>query len=323
MVWGVSIGCETMAAGWEKTMKITLNLGVHYTGTGALVDVCEENPQIFGGDTLSVWGRQAPQISTLMKLARDPNDGSAPDQPVNPRALNLLKIHLQEEEKAGTDRLIVDAVNLLGTRQDNLRARKLYRLAKGRLTRVLDAFEGHDVRLHLCPRSYDGYWSAALFEAVSTGAAQPEDAVLDYLVTQPTRWRHLAEFILEAAPELRLDVASFEAFGNRPQDLLGALYGSNGDAVELHAPSAALADKLRADPTWNAFEQHQLQTLRDQYQEDIHWFETQNLDNLHYHKPQRALRKQPPASQNQTAIRPRRVTLERGSDYDRQTRSVG
>ncbi|WP_420860896.1 hypothetical protein [Algirhabdus cladophorae] len=304
-------------------MKITLNLGAHYSGTEALTLACTENPQIFGHEKVSIWGRQDPRVAMLMKLARDPGSIAGADQALSQRALNLLKIHVEDEVKAGADRIIIDAVNLLGTRQDNLRMRKLYRKATERLDRVLPAFADHDLQLCLIPRAYDAYWSITLFEAVSHGVAQPDDAVLDYLVTQPTRWRHLVEALIDTAPKARMDIISFEAFGNRPQDALGCLFNAAGRPVELNSYSAELAEKMRVDPVWNTFEAHQLDALRAQYREDVEWFEAQNRPMLNYHRPQRTEQKLTTVTGNQTVIRPRRVTLERGNDDEYQKRAMG
>jgi len=259
----------------------------------------------------------------MLKAARDPSDNMAKSNELAERALKLARVHLQEAKADGATAVLLDAPNLLGTRQDNLRHRRLYPRAMQRLQRLLPAFEGYPVHLHLALRTYEAYWSSVLFEAVSHGVAQPDDDVLDFLVTQPMRWRHLVENLSTMTPQMDLHVWTFEAYGNRPSDIMGPLYCKGIAHPSFEAPSKDLADALRADPMWNAFEPHQTTTLRGQYKDDIAWLESGQTKSVTYHAPKRDDRIHHAHDQNPTVITPRRVAPSRGTAHDRQKRTMG
>ena len=304
-------------------MDVYLQLGAHHTASGALIRACHENLHHFDQPQTEIWGRQDPRLINMMKLARDPSADAAKSKDQATRALNLSRVHLQEATKAGAQAVMLDAANVLGTRQDNLRNRRLYPRASERLSRLLPVFEGCNVHFLLGLRTYEAYWSSVLFKAVSNGVAQPDDDVLDYLVTQPMRWRHLVEGLEGLTPNGQVHVWTFEAFGNRPTDLIAPLYCAKKPEPDFDAPSKELADALRADPLWNAFEPYQTAALREQYLDDIKWLQSSHTDGVTYHAPKRDDRTHHAQPKQSTVVTPRRVTPSRGTAHDRQQRTLG
>jgi len=304
-------------------MDIYLHLGAHHTAGAAFMQACDENLHHFDQPKMAIWGRQDARLVNLLKIARDPSANVAKSKDVAARALKLGRVHVREAVNDGVTGIILDAANILGTRQDNLRHHRLYPRAKDRLARLLPVFDGCRVHLHFATRTYEAYWSSVLFEAVSHGVSQPDDAVLDYLVTQPMRWRHLVETLADVSPVQDVHVWTFEAFGNRPTDLIASLYCAKTNPVDFASPSKELADALRADPTWNVFEPHHVATLRGQYKDDIDWLESGQADGLVYHAPKRHDRPVHADPKRPTVITPRRVASSRGTADDREKRPMG
>jgi len=275
-------------------MKITLHLGAHHTGGQALALACHENADRFRATNTSVWMREDARVAEMMKAMRRPNAAAAD---VQHRAQQLVTMHLQDEVSAGTTELIIDAPNVLGTRQDSLRNTKLYPFAQTRLARLIPIFEGHTVQLSVAIRSYETYWSSILFEAVSNGAMQADPALLP------------------------INVWTYEGCGNRPETVIAPLY-MHDDHDPLKR-SSELTDLLRGEPTWNTFESHQTEAMRAQYLDDLTWLDAQPASQVCYIQPKRQDRLEHAERVNPAVITPRRVTPSRGHTNDQQKRSMG
>ena len=128
--------------------------------------------------------------------------------------------------------------------------------------------------------------------AIPLGAAAPDPARLDRLVTQPRRWRDIAAELRRTFPQAKLVIAPFERVGATPERLLHAMVdapveGATIGTRERHrnSPSrveiaTALLDREEiADVTeldWPPFPAEHRAALRLAYAEDLQAFENMN-----------------------------------------------
>ena len=272
-------------------MDILLHIGAHRTGTASLQAYLAQNRVPLAALGLAVWGPE--QLRGGMGCGLLVPVGQIAPGAVRraARATGLLRLGAGRAELAGADRLIVSDPNLIGGVRDNLARLRLYPHAGLRLARFAPAFGGRCSRVALTIRAYDSYWASALALAVAHGAAPPDEARLDRLVTQPRRWRQVVADVAQVFPAAELVVWPFEALAGRPDWQLRAITGEPIPAqpqrpVRLNpAPGrdhlrrilqdrggAAAQDAVApGDGPWQPFGRHHVEVLRAQYAEDLAW----------------------------------------------------
>jgi len=185
---------------------------------------------------------------------------------------------------------------MIGTVRNNLRAGQLYPMLRARLQRFRAGFGEKLFRVGFGIRSYESYWASALAMAVLRGQGIPNVQMLDHLVTQPRRWRHLIGEVAQVFPQADLVVLPFERTAGQPDKQLETLT----DMAPGEAPQKQADDWLNAAPRldtlrnrllergdfqqalslpdgagrWMPFNAAQRQALRAQYLDDLNWLKS-------------------------------------------------
>jgi len=275
-----------------KTVDVILHLGAHRTGTTTFQQVLGHNQAALEEAGVSFWGPKRTRAGLFHGLikSRDGLDDTARRN--GARAGHVIRIEMDRLADAGCKSLIVSEENMLGALGANLNQQRLYPDAAFRLGRMAQAFDNRVSRVALAIRAYEAWWPSAIAYAVPTGHALPRGAMLDHLVTQPRRWRHVIEDAARAFPRARIVVWAFEAMIGNMQGQLAMATGAPGPltlrrGADWHHRSATASDLRRVlsdrgefdaagrvpRGNWRhqPFEPHHLDALAGQYHDDLAW----------------------------------------------------
>lgn len=272
-------------------MDIILHVGVHRTGTTTFQSYLRRNREALFDLRLAVW--EPEQLRGGLANGMFGQGGPlTPDKMRKAgRAAGLIRLEIRRLERLGVDRLLVSEENMIGSVRDNLHRLSLYSQASPRLARFAEVFGPHCSRIAISIRSYENYWSSALAYAVPGGLRWPDAELLDRLVAQPRRWRHVIEEVTTLLPAAECVVLPFEVLAGQPQAQLSAALGEPvpplADARQwLHrSPNRdmlrqvlkdrgqrALARALGEKPErWQPFGPDQVVVLQAHYAEDLDW----------------------------------------------------
>jgi len=156
--------------------------------------------------------------------------------------------------------------------------------------RFRPAFEGRKLRIGLCNRSYEDYWTSSMASLVARGHATPSADHLDFLTTQPRRWRHVVRDIAKALPDAEIFVWPFERLASRPASVLNLFWPNQikGTGQEFWCNRSATLVQLNkilitrgeapytdalfdAGTRWMPFNEDQRSVLRAEYRRDLAW----------------------------------------------------
>lgn len=272
-------------------MDVTLHLGAHRTATTSFQGYLAQNKRVLREQGLTTFGPGETRTGLLTGLLKRPDRATSRDDRLARRSVGRLQVEQELLEAAGQRRLLISEENLIGSMADNIARTSLYPDVGARLTRLRDGVTGHLSRIGLTIRRYDTYWASVAAIRVLKGGCLPSEGVLDRLVTQPRRWRHVIEEISQVFPGVPLHVVPFERFAGRPAAYLSKL------APEIVSPPAEHSGiwhhkgrssrqirdvlALRGDGSaislgnpgqrWHPFNDLQAEALVAEYEDDLRW----------------------------------------------------
>lgn len=272
-------------------MDIMLHLGAHRCASTTFQSFLWNNRVHLAKQGLTSWTPKRTRDGLMMGLVRDPALITVQDERNAIRSIGRIRVEIERLARAGQHGLLLSEENMIGSMRSNLLDTRLYPLLRERLMRFKPAFEGRKVKIGLCIRSYEDFWTSGLSCLMTRGATLPDVDLLDFLTTQPRRWRNVIRDIADVFPQAELMVWPFERMANQPAAQLSALWGRDFDVQE----DAALWRKRSVDVThlnklmalrgqrlietgpmdggarWMPFDEHQRTMLRAEYRQDLAW----------------------------------------------------
>lgn len=269
-------------------MEICLHLGAHRTASTLFQSYIWDNRATLKSRGTLYWGPKRLRSGLFSGLLGDVDSYASRNKALQQRSLGRVKMEINRATRSGACRLVISDASLLGSLRESFHTNVLYGRARKRLGMMAPAFGGAGLRIGLCVRSYESYWSSALSRRIMSGRAPLGQDDLDRLVTQPRRWRHMVEDIGAVFPEAEIIVWPYEAWAAEPDVLLPALIGEPcaglkppqnrpvkpGPSIAQINDAFEVMGKETIDPLfarYMPFDASAAQKLRDDYVEDIRW----------------------------------------------------
>jgi len=272
-------------------MEILLHLGAHRSASTTFQSYLWSNRSQLAQAGLTCWTPKRTRDGLMRGMLRHPALITVHDEQQALRSIGRIRIEIDRLTRAQQRWLLISEENMIGSMANNKLDARLYPLLRERLMRFAPAFEGHKMRIGLCIRSYEDFWSSSLSHLLTQGHARPDEDLLDFLTTQPRRWRSVIRDIAEVFPKAEIVVWPFERMANQPKRQLNAMWNEapNTPAASdtWHNRSASLPQlneimRLRGERSlsdapleisarWMPFNEDQRSVLRAEYRRDIAW----------------------------------------------------
>lgn len=272
-------------------MEIMLHLGAHRCGSSSFQAFLWNNRAELSKRGLATWTPRRTRDGLLAGLIRNPADITIEDERKAIRSVGRVRVEVARIKRAGQDALLISEENMLGSMRNNIKETRLYPLVGERLMRFLPIFSGQVLRIGLCIRSYEDVWTSSLANMVVRGADAPSVDTLDFMTTQPRRWRHVVRDIAEVFPDAKIVVWPFERLAGRADAQLAALWGGDcrdlegGDIWRSRSSNLLGLNNIMAvrrerpitdgtldtDARWMPFDEDQRSMLRAEYRRDLNW----------------------------------------------------
>lgn len=276
-------------------MDVILHLGAHRTGATTLQHFLTANAGALAESGTVTWTPPQTRQGMMAGLVKRPDRISMKEEKRGRRSVGVMRTLMEILEDDGVDRLIVSEPNMIGTRDHNIKTKRLYPWLGERLDRFAPAFFDRCTRVALVIRSYDTYWRSVLNAAVIDGFPMPSEELRDHLVTQPMRWKQAIEDVARVFPQAQLVVWPFEALVAQPERQLGILTDNALPATRFSATrewknggprpqylAEVLADRGEPEMAakvlaqvgarrWEPFTSDQREALCAEYQDDLAW----------------------------------------------------
>ena len=270
-------------------MDIILHLGAHRTGTTALHSYLRGNRAALARLKLALWDPEVLHRGLAAGMMAPPGTANLAQQARIARSVGRIGVRLAQLDRDGIDRLLIADPALIGSLQENLMQSRLYPGLLPRLARFGDVLGPRCSRVVLVIRSYDDYWASAIAETLPLGLPLPDEARLERLVTQPRRWRRVAEEIASVFPRAECLICPYETIDGRLDLMLAETLSEPfpllpGSAQRLHKrPSRDMLRQVlrdrRISPAaieggplpWQPFQPWHIEILQAQYAEDLDW----------------------------------------------------
>lgn len=272
-------------------MDIMLHLGAHRCASTTFQSFLWDNRVHLANQGLTSWTPKRTRDGMMTGLVRDPTLISIQDERNAIRSIGRIRVEIERLARAGQHGLLLSEENMIGAIRTNLADTRLYPLLRECLMRFKPAFEGRKVKIGLCIRSYEDFWTSSLSHLMARGGALPNVDLLDFLTTQPRRWRNVIRDIADVFPQAELMVWPFERMANQPAAQLSALLGHNFDLQEdaalwrnrsadllhlnkflaLRGQRTIESGPMDAGARWMPFDEHQRSMLRAEYRQDLAW----------------------------------------------------
>lgn len=275
----------------ECLLDIVLHLGAHRCATTTFQTFLWANRVALAKSGLTCWTPRRTRDGLMHGLMKHPALITLEDEEQGFRSVGRIRLEVDRLARAEQSGLLISEENIIGTMRNNLADTRLYPLLHERLRRFVPAFEGARLTIGLCVRTYEEYWASALAKLVAWGGAVPSAYLLDFLTTQPRRWRSMVRDIAAIFPEAEIVVWPFERLAGRPQDQLRLLWQAelpslaapdlwrnrSNDIAALNAVLALRGETLgggaltETGTRWMPFDEDQTSVLRAEYRRDIAW----------------------------------------------------
>ena len=272
-------------------MEIMLHLGAHRSASTSFQTYLWNNRDRLAKRGLTTWIPKRTRDGLLAGLFRNPAKISVEDERKAIRSVGRVRLEIERLRRAGQDGLLISEENMLGSMRNNVVQTRLYPLAGERLMRFQPMFADRKLRIALCIRSYEDYWASCMASLIGRGGDVPCVDTLDFLTTQPRRWRHVIRDIATCYPDAQITVWPFERMAGRADVQLGALWGGElgdlgshdiwrcrsanlvrlNDMMALRGERAIVDGTLTADARWMPFDEDQRSVLRAEYRRDLAW----------------------------------------------------
>jgi len=263
-------------------VDIILHVGAHRTASTTLQRMMGASKRATDAAGVAYWGPKRTRSGLFNGLGGI----TLPRQ--RRRVLARIGFQAAQLAQGGTRALWISEENLLGTMRRNIADLRLYPDAADKLAPLGVVLGDHPLTVAMAVRSYDSYWASVLAFRLTRGGAVPTPDLIDRLITQPRRWRHVVASVAAAVPQARVVVWTHEAMADMPDRLVGHLTGVQ---MALHGADAwcntmPSIGKLRetvedfgGDPTllratvgrFMPFDDAQRAVLRAQYADDLAW----------------------------------------------------
>lgn len=275
-----------------RLLDIILHLGAHRTSSTSFQTFLWANRVPLARAGLTCWLPQRTRDGLMAGMIRHPALITLRDEELAARSTGRIRIEIDRLSRIGQSALLISEENMMGGMMNNLLDLRLYPLMRERLLRFVPAFEGRKMRIGLCVRSYDEYWRSVLAFHLARGHGAPHVDLLDWLTTQPRRWRTLVRDIASVFPDAEIVVWPFERLAGQPQRQLEALWSGRAELVSplplwqnrgssLVALNEVMVMRgerplqeglVDVDAHWMPFNQEQRRVLRADYRRDLAWF---------------------------------------------------
>ena len=272
-------------------MDILLHLGAHRCASTTFQSYLWNNRVALSKQGLTCWTPKRTRNGLLRGLVRHPALISVQDERDGIRSIGRMRVEISRLRNSGQDALLISEENILGSMRNNVLDTCLYALLGERLKRFQPAFEDHRLTVGLSIRSYEDFWASCLVRLVARGGALPTDDLLDYLTTQPRRWRNMIRDIAVAFPDAEIVVWPFERFADKPDAQLNAIWAQEFQGLEnghiwrnrgadlmrlntilaLRGEHPIQSEPFEAGAKWMPFDQDQRNVLRAEYRRDLAW----------------------------------------------------
>lgn len=268
-------------------MDVILHLGAHRTATTHFQHMMGHNGTDLARRGLAYWGPKRTRTGLFHGLYGS-SEAVLPWQ--KDRAKKRIRLRARQHDQDGMRQLVVSEENMLGPLRAVVEGPTLYPGAGAHVARFAEGFGDHPLTLGLGIRCYDAWWASVLAFRLPRGGPLPKPALLERMITQPRRWRHVIADVARAAPQARLLVWTHEARADDPVALLRAVTGRRqlklrpwDRRIANPAPTPeALSDYLdacnadarlirNAQGRFMPFDAHQREVLRAQYADDLTW----------------------------------------------------
>ncbi|PTX56640.1 hypothetical protein C8N43_1300 [Litoreibacter ponti] len=287
-------------------MEICLHLGAHRTGTTSAQIMLKRQAGALWDKGLAYLGPERTRTGLMAGLLKNPNTMLPSDVKLGTRSCGRMRMEFARFAHEGCSQVLISEENVMGTMKQNIAFSKPYPQAAARLARFAPAFEGHDLRIGLCIRSYEAHWTSQLAFRIQMGAAVPDASELDRFTTQPRRWRTVIGDIRRAFPQAEIFVWTFEEWLGNQASPLNALMGrevidaplgfarrfnASMGRRDLHALALERGDRsgaARIDPTrgrYAPFDRNQTEKMQGDYRDDLTWLTTGADGHVTYISP--------------------------------------
>ncbi|MCF2905471.1 hypothetical protein L0666_10760 [Octadecabacter sp. CECT 8868] len=272
-------------------MDVMLHLGAHRSASTSFQKYLWTNRVRLAKRGLTSWTPKRTRDGLMAGMVRRPALITLEDERNAVRSVGRIRVEIERLERAGQNGLLISEENLIGTMSNNVADAQLYPLLNERLMRFSPAFEGRKLRIGLGIRSYEAYWASCLSRLVRRGLQMPSVDFLDFLTTQPRRWRHVIRDISTTFPDADLFVWPFERMAGSPDRQLGALWDGDCQGLEgrdvwrgrssdvwqmneilaLRGEAPIATGLLETKARWMPFDDEQKAVLRAEYRGDLAW----------------------------------------------------
>ncbi|MDB4053290.1 hypothetical protein N9499_05045 [Octadecabacter sp.] len=208
-------------------MDILLHLGAHRCASTTFQSYLWNNRVALSKQGLTCWTPKRTRNGLLRGLVRHPALISVQDERDGIQSIGRMRVEISRLRNSGQDSLLISEESIRGSMRNNVLDTRLYALLGERLKRFQPAFEDHRLTVGLSIRSYEDFWASRLVLLVARGGALPTDDLLDYLTTQPRRWRNMIRDIAAAFPDVEIVVWPFKRFADKPDAQLNAIWHKN------------------------------------------------------------------------------------------------
>mgnify|MGYP000415702220 FL=1 len=272
-------------------MDIMLHLGAHRCASTTFQSFLWNNRARLAKQGLTCWTPKRTRDGLMRGLMRHPALATLADEEYGQRSIGRIRIEIARLAREHQSGLLISEENMIGTMRNNLLDARLYPLLQERLRRIAPAFVGQTLKIGLCVRSYEDYWTSCVAHLLGRGTAMPSVDLLDFLTTQPRRWRDMVRDIAAVFPDAEIVVWPFERMASQPETQLNVLWDAvtvglendnlwhnrSGDVVYLNKIMALRGDApidtdpVASDTRWMPFDEDQRSVLRADYRRDIAW----------------------------------------------------
>lgn len=280
-------------------MELVLHLGAHCTGHWGFHKFLLDNAAALTEEGIAFAQPSQTEGGMLSGLMVAQGHETPLTDHAAHRSAGLMRLRLADLTREGRQMLLLSEPDLLGNVALNLTTGQLYPDAIWRLARMRNTFERNVTRICLTIRSYECWWAMQLAAGMFRGRALPTEAQLDKLVTQPRRWRNLAQELRNAFPAAEILILPHESLADQHPRMLALMTGTTlaepithftapadiaGELVQLiedrgEAPGV-YADQLHKGGTWMPFPDFHREVLQDAYREDMTWLRGQADNNI-------------------------------------------
>ncbi|WP_296419670.1 hypothetical protein [Pseudooctadecabacter sp.] len=313
-------------------MDINLHLGAHRCASSTFQGYLWRNRVALARGGLTCWTPKRTRDGLMAGMIRHPESITLQDEHRAARSVGRIRLEISRLGRAGQDRLLISEENLIGSSRRNVRMTSLYPLVSERLLRFVPAFEGHRLRIGIGVRSYEDYWASALAYILQTGGARPTVDQLDFLTTQPRRWRDVIRDIGAVFPQADVFVFPFERFADQPDAILDTFCDGAADPLPAgfthHNKSPNLGElntllDLRGERRldggarsdhrrWMPFDEDQRAVLRAEYRRDLAWLKAGAEGLARYVEGRKTPATLPDRAQEETRVGTPTLTLMKG-----------